>query len=199
LATCAACGETTVIFASPSVMLLGAVTRPSKGRLSFQPSFVAWSRSSRPWATLATTERPEVRVDGGGAQLVGVVAEDVVERVVPERADVVGLRLLVVGELDHLLAEVGEADDVVGVDVADHREVDAEHAAGRARRAQLLEPRAHTRGVGVHGTPVDEDQAVADEDEQRVAVERLQCFECEDRAHTDWIARSASTTPAPWK
>ena len=52
-----ASGQTTVSFASPNGTDRGAATRPSNGWLRPQPSRIAWSRSSRPWPTLAITDR----------------------------------------------------------------------------------------------------------------------------------------------
>ena len=107
--------------------------------------------------------------------------------------------------------------DVVGVDVADHREVDLQRAVAGALGAQLLQARLQARLPRARRPAVDEQQhglgGAAGVDQQRVAVEGLQCFEREDHGvvdrvalarsakpyQIDWIARSASTTPLPWK
>ena len=68
-----------------------------------------------------------------------------------------------------------------------------------ARRPELLEPGPEAGPPGPHGPAVDQHELVVDVEEQRVPVERLQGLEREDHAQTAWMARSASTTPEPWK
>ena len=99
--------------------------------------------------------------------------------------------------------------DVVGVDVADHREVDLQRAVARPLGAQLLQARLQARLPRARRPAVDEQQhglgGGAGVEQQRVSVKGLQCLEREDHGgrlapfRSDWIARSASTTPLPWK
>ena len=191
LSSAGAAGPTTVSFAVAERHLARRDHEPGERLVARPPEPDRLVAQLAPLATLATTGAAP-----RGGHLARAVAEHVVERVVPQAADLVGLRLVVVGELDHRAAEVGEALDVVAVDVADHREVDPQRAGASA---QLLEPRPQARLPGLERTAVDQAQLVVDVQQQRVAVERLQRLEREDHAHTAWIARRASTTPLPWK
>ena len=118
--------HTTVSLSGPSVIVRtpsrGSTTGPSKGSLTLQPS--VWP--GRQLAALgdarddreaggadlvgdAVVDRRGQDLDGGGAQVLGVVAEHVVEGVVPQRADLVAQRLGVLLLADELAGEVDHA------------------------------------------------------------------------------------------
>jgi hypothetical protein len=143
---------------------------------------------------------------GGRDCLHLVVADDVIEGVVPEIRDLERRVARSIRGFDQLLRQVGDPVDVVVVDVADEDVVERQRRVGSTPVADLLEPGADAALVdagrpGVHDREL-EGVGRAEVEEQCVPVSGLECLEREDHGvppQTIWRARSTSSMPAPWK
>jgi hypothetical protein len=180
---------------------------PPKDTLRAMPRSIASWLSAMPFLTLVAIAldcRP------GGHELVERGALDVAraggrarareraEGVQPQLAGPpLGRPEVVLLAVDRLGEHVGQADDVVVVDVAHEDRLQEQRL--RAGRHQRLQVRLQRRLVDARRTAVDEHEVVAVMQHEAVAVFRAQDVEGErGHGYTDWIARRMSSIPWPW-
>ena len=97
----------------------------------------------------------------GRRQLVGPVADQIVEAVVPEAQYLQRQRPMCRLVPQQLAGQIEDAVNVVVVDVADHQHIDVQRLVRRepARGADRSDARLQFRGVDPSGATIDHDQA----------------------------------------